>query len=744
MGPPPEKAVGLAPAQADTWETTVSAVGSISSLRNVAVSAEVPGDGQQDPLPVGRHGERGPGAGRAGIGGSRARRRRRGGARRDASKELASRDLDRSRMLARGGVVPQARSSTRPRPRFARAANTDLAALTRAGRPEGGARAVQGGKLGIRAVNVGQYLAPGTTVTTRRSDGAPLVDFAVPQEELAVAGVGLPIRVTIEGAIRTPLTGRRSARSSHGRPRTRNVKVRATIPEARHTAPGMFVNVDVIRPGNGGGRGAGDGDRARAVRRLGVRDRGQEAGLARHGQDARRQAGADRAPAVRAARRRRAATSSRSPRAQAGQEVVSAGAFKLRNGVAGRGRQPGASRRPSSILTPRTAEAHEVHRRLRAPAGARDRGEPRDPRRRLAGDPLAQRAAVPQLESATVTVHDRLRRRQRRARARLHHHAARARRSPRPTASTTSSRRACRDCRRSTCGSSSTSTPPNALADISARVNQVRADLPPEAEMPAIKIEPSDAQIAAMYLSFGSNILEDNQVTDYLIRVVQPRLSAIAGVQRADILGGRTFALRAWLKPDRMAASTSARPRCGGAGRQQLPRRGRADQGRPGPGQHHRDHRSRARSTSSAARHPRTERHAGASAGRGRRRARCRGLRSGRALLRAEGRVHGRLGAAERELARGDRRGRAEMERSRPSCRPACRPTSRSTRPQYIDRRDRGGAQDAERDDADRDRRHLPVPRLATLGAGADRRHSGVADRRACSSCRRSGSRSIC
>ena len=94
----------------------------------------------------------------------------------------------------------------------------------------------------------------------------------------------------------------------------------------------------------------------------------------------------------------------------------------------------------------------------------------------------------------------------------------------------------------------------SALADISTRVAQVRAELPPEAEVPAITIEPSDAQYAAMYLSFGSDILEDNQVTDYLIRVVQPRLSSIDGVQRADILGGRTFALRAWLKPDRMAA----------------------------------------------------------------------------------------------------------------------------------------------------------------------------------------------
>jgi multidrug efflux pump len=94
----------------------------------------------------------------------------------------------------------------------------------------------------------------------------------------------------------------------------------------------------------------------------------------------------------------------------------------------------------------------------------------------------------------------------------------------------------------------------DALADISARVDQVRADLPPESEVPSIAIEPSDGRIAAMYLTFGSTILEDNQVTDYLLRVVQPRLSAIDGVQRAEIEGKRTFALRAWLKPERMAA----------------------------------------------------------------------------------------------------------------------------------------------------------------------------------------------
>ena len=93
-----------------------------------------------------------------------------------------------------------------------------------------------------------------------------------------------------------------------------------------------------------------------------------------------------------------------------------------------------------------------------------------------------------------------------------------------------------------------------ALAEVSSKVDQVRRDLPPEAEVPVINIESADSQFAAAYLSFTSTDLEQNEITDYLVRVVQPRLSALEGVQRADILGARTFAMRIWLKPDRMAA----------------------------------------------------------------------------------------------------------------------------------------------------------------------------------------------
>jgi multidrug efflux pump len=93
-----------------------------------------------------------------------------------------------------------------------------------------------------------------------------------------------------------------------------------------------------------------------------------------------------------------------------------------------------------------------------------------------------------------------------------------------------------------------------ALAEISSKVDQVRRDLPPEAEVPVINIESADSQFASAYLSFSSDQLKQNEITDYLVRVVQPRLSAIQGVQRADILGARTFAMRIWLKPDRMAS----------------------------------------------------------------------------------------------------------------------------------------------------------------------------------------------
>jgi multidrug efflux pump len=92
-----------------------------------------------------------------------------------------------------------------------------------------------------------------------------------------------------------------------------------------------------------------------------------------------------------------------------------------------------------------------------------------------------------------------------------------------------------------------------ALTQITSKVNKVRNQLPADAFDPVIDVQVGQST-ASMYLSFYSDQLEANQITDYLTRVVQPRLASVNGVQSAQILGGRTFAMRIWLKPDRLAA----------------------------------------------------------------------------------------------------------------------------------------------------------------------------------------------
>lgn len=95
--------------------------------------------------------------------------------------------------------------------------------------------------------------------------------------------------------------------------------------------------------------------------------------------------------------------------------------------------------------------------------------------------------------------------------------------------------------------------PNEALTQISAKVNKMRGQLPPQSEDPVIDLQQGE-QIAAMYVSFASDTLNNNQITDYLTRVIQPKLVTVAGVQRAEILGAGTFAMRIWLKPEKMAA----------------------------------------------------------------------------------------------------------------------------------------------------------------------------------------------
>ena len=92
-----------------------------------------------------------------------------------------------------------------------------------------------------------------------------------------------------------------------------------------------------------------------------------------------------------------------------------------------------------------------------------------------------------------------------------------------------------------------------ALTEINTQVNSVRNQLPPEAQQPVLTVQVGET-IDSMYMGFFSDVLPNNNVTDYLVRVVKPKLDSVEGVQTAEILGARQFALRAWLDPKRMGA----------------------------------------------------------------------------------------------------------------------------------------------------------------------------------------------
>ena len=92
-----------------------------------------------------------------------------------------------------------------------------------------------------------------------------------------------------------------------------------------------------------------------------------------------------------------------------------------------------------------------------------------------------------------------------------------------------------------------------ALVEITTKVNSVLNQLPTGSQQPVLSVKVGQT-IDAMYIGFSSDVLASNQITDYLVRVVQPKVQAVEGVQTAELLGAKNFALRAWLDPQKMAA----------------------------------------------------------------------------------------------------------------------------------------------------------------------------------------------
>ena len=93
-----------------------------------------------------------------------------------------------------------------------------------------------------------------------------------------------------------------------------------------------------------------------------------------------------------------------------------------------------------------------------------------------------------------------------------------------------------------------------ALAEVTARLQQVRSELPSDAEPPVVEVQRADRPYASFYLSFSSKTRDIPAITDWLARTLQPQLATLPGVQRVSFEGARQLAMRVWIDPDRLAA----------------------------------------------------------------------------------------------------------------------------------------------------------------------------------------------
>jgi membrane fusion protein (multidrug efflux system) len=239
-GPPPE-AVATFVAERQTWEAMISAVGSVTAAKGVAVSNEVPGIVSRILFDSGATVKEGQilveldtSVERAQLASARARQ------------ELAQETGTRSHALLASGSISKAQVDADEAQ--LKTATTDSSALA-AQIDRKTVRAPFAGRLGIRLVNRGQYLNSGTPVAMLDAIDKQYVDFTLPQQRLADVQLGMPVHLTIEGAEGAAHDGTVAAIEPAVDSATRTIKLRASVPNKdERLAPGMFANVSVILP----------------------------------------------------------------------------------------------------------------------------------------------------------------------------------------------------------------------------------------------------------------------------------------------------------------------------------------------------------------------------------------------------------------------------------------------------------------------------------------------------------------
>ena len=240
-GPPPQ-AVGTDVATAGVWESVLEAVGSVTAARGVTISNESPGVVRNIRFVSGAKVHAGQVLVELDASVERAQL-----ASLKARLGLAATTAGRTRFLSEKGAQTKVQLDTDEAQ--LKTASADVEALE-AQIARKIVRAPFAGKLGLRLVNLGQYLNPGTAITVLESTEAVVVDFTIPQQELARVPVGASTRIGLPGKQpATTLPGKITAAEPNADPATRAVKVRASVDdEHAQLRPGMFVNVSVLLP----------------------------------------------------------------------------------------------------------------------------------------------------------------------------------------------------------------------------------------------------------------------------------------------------------------------------------------------------------------------------------------------------------------------------------------------------------------------------------------------------------------
>jgi len=236
---PPPEAVTSVVAQQDQWPATTNIIGTVEAVHGVTVSADLPGIVERINFDSGKYVRQGEVLVELDTRQERAQL-----AALEAQRDLAQVNFRRTQQLVDQGVISRQEYDQATAQQKATEANV---AETRATIERKTIRAPFSGILGIRKVNLGQYLSAGSAVVPLQSLNPIYVDFGVPQQDAGQVRVGRSLRVTSEDLAGQAWTGRVTALDSVIDQATRNVQVQATLsnPEGK-LQPGMFVQVEVV------------------------------------------------------------------------------------------------------------------------------------------------------------------------------------------------------------------------------------------------------------------------------------------------------------------------------------------------------------------------------------------------------------------------------------------------------------------------------------------------------------------